>query len=142
MRRTLLAGLLLILTTGQSIADSVRISDTSSTRIAQRFRSILDTSGMNGVGRDILDCYNNNLNNFSALKECVVYDYAALIVDRMMVRLFTAQGVDATPAALFTDRVFDTRQDTYGRIAFRGARQDLKAIKANAQKIVEKVMPR
>lgn len=142
MRFILLAGFLSVFIVGQSRADSLRISEASISRIAQRFRAILDTAGINGVGRDILNCYNENLDNSGALKECVAYDYAALIVDRVMLQIFTAQGVNAAPAALFTDRVFEARQNTYGRIAFRNEIQDTRSIRANAQKIVEKVMPR
>lgn len=142
MRSMLLAGFLSAFIVGQSKADGLKINEVSIGRIAQRFRAILDTSGIAGVGKDILKCYNENLDNSSALKECVVYDYAALSIDRTMIQIFTAQGINAAPAVLFTDRVFEARQNTYGRIAFGSETQDFRTVRASAQKVVEKVMPR
>lgn len=142
MRVLIVVVCLSIFGAGYARADGFPPSEATINRIAQRFRAILDVSGINGVGKDVLRCYNDNLNNSNLLKECVVYDAAALIVDRTMLEIFIGQGVDAKPAALFTERVFTARQNTYGRAAFQNDERSMKFVGPAAQRVVTKVLPR
>lgn len=142
MRTLVSVALLLALAASHARADTFQPNEALVDRVAQRFRAALSQSGINGVGRDVLKCYDDNLDDKSRLKECVVYDVAALIVDRTMLQIFVARGVDAAPAALFTDRVFAARHDTYGKVAFQNDARGMKLVGPTARKVVEKVLPR
>jgi hypothetical protein len=110
-------------------------------RIAARFRETFNASGIAGVGQDVLKCYDDRLTEPASMRECVVYDTAALIFDRSMMQVFTARGMNAVAAPLFTNEVFDARQTTYGRLAFKGDPQDRELVGPAAQKVVGKVWP-
>ena len=75
------------------------------------------------------------------MRECVVYDTAALLVDRTMMKIFPARVMHPTPARMWTTEVFDARQNTYGRIAFRGILRDRAALGPAARKVVNIVLP-
>lgn len=142
MRSFLIVACLAIANINHARADSFPPSEAAINRIAKRFRTTLDKFGINGVGRDVLKCYDDNLDNSNLLKECVVYDTAALMVDRVMMRIFIARGVDAKPAVLFTDQTYTARQNTYGKMAFRGDDRSMSSVGPAAQRVVEKVLPR
>ena len=123
-------------------ASSFQPSDSEITQIANRFRAILNTFGMSGVGIDVLRCYDDSSEDRYRLKVCIMYDTAARIIDQRMLKRFIARGIEgAAPAQLYTDDVFDTRMDTYGRVAFSGSVQGMTLVGRAAQKVVEKVMP-
>ena len=124
-------------------ASSFLPSNSEITQIANRFRAILDTIGMTGVGIDVLRCYDDSLEDRDRLKVCIMYDTAARIIDHRMLKLFIARGIKgAAPTQLYTDDVFNTRMNTYGRVAFSGSVQGMTLVGRAAQKVVEKVMPR
>lgn len=70
MKIALIAASLIVLVGGIGSASSFQPSDAEITQTANRFRAILDTSGISGVGRDVLKCYDDNLEDQSRLKVC------------------------------------------------------------------------
>ena len=143
MRFLVACGLFLTLNVNICRAETFQPTEQSLTRIANRLRVILDKSGIRTVSNDVMKCYDDNLSNATKLKECAVYDTAAFIIDKTMVRLFIARGIpNAAPAPLYVESVFDARLDTYGRLAFRDDLQGFNALYPAAQRVVEKALPR
>lgn len=130
---------LLLLGASQARAASFPPSDEKLEDIAHQFNDTMKESGVVGVGSDVLKCYDDNLSNKSAMKLCVIYDTTALIYDRSMKQIFIAHGMDGSPAPLFTNQVFDARQNTYGKIAFADAPGSRKLVGPLAQRVLNKV---
>jgi hypothetical protein len=75
------------------------------------------------------------------MQQCAIYDLAALMLDRTMMQLFSAHGLNPVPATVFTNDAFDARTNTYGEVAFAGDSEDMHRVAAAAQRVLAMVWP-
>ena len=57
-------------------------------QIAARFRAMFKSSGIQGVVRDVQSCFDDGLSNKGAIRACMLYDIAAVSLDRQMRKVF------------------------------------------------------
>ena len=124
-----------------SAATPASSTDAMVTRIAQRFKSHLDQGGITGVSQDVLKCYDNALDDNHATRECIVYDVAALLLDRQMVQVRIARGMTAHQAPLYTNEAFDARNRIYASSAFRDDPADESKVGPLANRVLHLVLP-
>lgn len=138
--RTLLIPICLMLASSAARAEQFHPNDAMISRIAQRFKTTFQKSGISGVEKDVLKCYDDSLRNSDATKECVVYDVAALMLDRQMQQVFVARGMHPSPAPLYTDEAFDARSRTYGFPAFGNNESEKKLVGPAAKRVLDEAM--
>lgn len=93
-------------------------------QVTQRFKSVLNARGMQGVVTDLEQCFDNAIDDISAIKMCMLYDISAVKFDKIMRLMFESRGVNTGPTTPFlSDRAFSARMKIYSSIAFGGSEE-------------------
>jgi hypothetical protein len=140
MRFVLSAVCVLMLGVSQGRAAGFPPSEAALNELASHFHTMLQNEGISGIGSDVIKCYERTLGDKNAMKMCVVYDTAALMLDKGMQQMFVGRGLNAVPATLFTNQAFDARQNSYGQIAFSDAPGSRKLVGPLAQKVLHRAI--
>jgi hypothetical protein len=108
---------------GQLTDTNSRIGAAIVTEVAQRFKQVLRSGGINGVSQDIQECYDAaSENDKTSLRMCMLYDIAAIRFDQGMMVVLRARGLTPPAASnLFLSKgAFDARMQIYAHSAFQG----------------------
>ena len=139
--RTWLITVSFVLVSFAADAAKFKPDDAMITRISNRLKTTLTRSGITGVGQDVLSCYDDTLRDRDAAKECVVYDMAALMLDRQMGQVFVARGMKKSSSPLYTNEAFDARSRAYGFPAFQDDKLGEKKVGDAARRVLSKAFP-
>lgn len=98
-----------------------QVPATTISEVSARFKQVFSTTGIQGVSRDIQNCF-DDAKSAMKTKSCMLYDISAVRFNKSVIEQFVSRGATNIPSNPYLeDRAFEARMKIYSRLVFGGS---------------------